>query len=98
MNEKANISDQLSAYLDGELDEAQARLVEEALAGDAALAKELQELRATRQLVQQSLPDLKVPEDFVEKVTQAAAGEKRSKRAKTIRWTFARQSVAAGNF
>ncbi len=67
MNAKENIREQLSAYLDGELDAAQAKLVEQTLANDAELAEELEALRATRELLR-STPQTKAPEGFVDRV------------------------------
>ncbi len=95
MNEKMNISDQLSAYLDGELDQATTQLVAEALKNDPALAKELDELRATRQLVRESLPGLRAPINFAERVAQAAAEKQAGKNARPTRWTFGKQTLTA---
>ncbi len=61
------IREHLSAYLDGELSDQQARRVETALAGDDALQTELDELRRTRRLVAQ-LPRQHAPDDFVQQV------------------------------
>jgi negative regulator of sigma E activity len=63
MNEQENIGEQLSAYLDGELSDEQARRVEQALRDDPRLARELADLKAARDLVR-SLPPHKAPEDF----------------------------------
>ncbi|MCJ7544092.1 MAG: zf-HC2 domain-containing protein [Phycisphaerae bacterium] len=71
MDDKDNISEQLSAYLDGELSDAEARRVEAALRDDPALARELEALRATRQLVR-SLPAAKAPEGFTAAVMDRA--------------------------
>lgn len=71
MSEHEDIREQLSAYLDGELAAGDARRVESALAADAALAAELEQLRKTRRLLQ-SLPRERVGEDFTAKVMQAA--------------------------
>ena len=64
MKKNEHISEQLSAYLDGQLDDAQKQAVEAALAHDEALARELEALRATQRLLR-SLPQSKAPEDFV---------------------------------
>jgi hypothetical protein len=50
---KAELSQLLSAYVDGELDDQQARLVEEIIATDARARQELEELRALKNLVAQ---------------------------------------------
>ncbi|MBN1943823.1 MAG: zf-HC2 domain-containing protein [Phycisphaerae bacterium] len=71
MTGRENISEQLSAYLDGELPDEDARRVEAALAENAKLAGELEQLRKTRQLIQ-SLPHAQAGDDFAEKVVQAA--------------------------
>lgn len=62
-----DIRENLSAYLDGELSDQQARRVDAALADDDALQAELDELRRTRQLVAQ-LPRQHAPDDFVQQV------------------------------
>jgi hypothetical protein len=71
MNAKENIREQLSAYLDGELDAAQVKLVEQTLANDAELAEELEALRATRELLW-SAPKAKAPEGFADRVLAEA--------------------------
>ncbi|MBN1554789.1 MAG: zf-HC2 domain-containing protein [Phycisphaerae bacterium] len=71
MTEHEDIREQLSAYLDGELSEPDARRVEEALADDARLAEDLEQLRKTRRLVQ-SLPRERLGDDFAAKVMRAA--------------------------
>ncbi len=75
MNENQDISEQLSAYLDGELVPAEAARIESLLAKDDALARELARLRATRELLR-SLPKAHVSPDFAEKVLQVAAGKR----------------------
>jgi hypothetical protein len=69
MNEHSDtdIRENLSAYLDGELNDDQARHVEELLDGNDALRTELGELRRTRRLLGQ-LPRRCAPEDFVQRV------------------------------
>lgn len=62
MSKRKN-NEQLTAYLDGELSEAERRRVEQSLAGEPALAKELAELRAVRDMVRH-LPREEVPADF----------------------------------
>jgi len=71
MSENEKIREQLSAYLDGELNEADRRRVEQALAGDETLSAELETLRATRDLVH-SLPRAEAPEGFVDRVLAQA--------------------------
>jgi hypothetical protein len=48
---KAEISQLLSSYLDGELEEGQRRLVEEMVSGDAEARRELEDLRALNNLL-----------------------------------------------
>lgn len=48
---KAELSELLSSYIDGELDDRQTRLVEEIIAKDAGARRELEELRALKNLV-----------------------------------------------
>ncbi|RPI59637.1 MAG: hypothetical protein EHM48_08585, partial [Planctomycetaceae bacterium] len=67
MSGREKISEQLSAYLDGELSEADAIRVEQALAQDEQLARELAQLQAVRGMVR-NLPRRKSPEDFVSNV------------------------------
>lgn len=69
MTEPTSHSDHLSAYLDGELSAEQARAVETALAEDQALAEELRQLRATRDLLAQ-LPRSAARPDFTAEVMQ----------------------------
>jgi len=71
MSEQEKISEQLSAYLDGELDRGQARRVERALKSDASMATELDRLRATRELLGR-LRRERAPEDFVARVLAQA--------------------------
>lgn len=71
MNEKHDIRQDLSAYLDGQLDASRAEQVAEAVAVDERLARELSQLEATRRLVRQ-LPRRRPGEDFVSQVLAAA--------------------------
>jgi flagellar hook-length control protein FliK len=71
MNAKAKIQAQLSAYLDGELDEAPLRQVEEALENDGDLRAELADLAAARKLLR-DLPAEKPPLDLVSRVLAEA--------------------------
>ena len=71
MTEPANMNEQLSAYLDGELSAAEAQGVEAAVAADAALARELERLRAAREFVRR-LPREQAPDDFAMRVMAQA--------------------------
>jgi anti-sigma factor RsiW len=71
MRDRKNIAEQLSAYLDGELSDEQARRVRKALKDDPSLAKEFEALKAARELVH-SLPPHKAPEDFTAAVLDKA--------------------------
>ena len=51
MARRPDIHEQLTAWLDGELDPAARRQVDDALAASAELRRELDELRATRELI-----------------------------------------------
>ena len=75
MTNREHIQQQLSAYLDGELDAADASAVEQALAGEPELARELDQLKATRELLRR-LPIEHAPEDFASRVL--AQTERRS--------------------
>ncbi|MCE5325613.1 MAG: hypothetical protein LLG01_04300 [Planctomycetaceae bacterium] len=67
MNNRDEISNDLSAYLDGELSPSRVRQIDEVLAYDKDLAGELARLKATRSLVQQ-LPREQAAADFVRHV------------------------------
>jgi hypothetical protein len=71
MNGKGKTSQQLSAYLDGELPDVEAGRVRRAVAGDPALARELTELAATRQLLR-ALPRECAGDDFAARVLAEA--------------------------
>lgn len=71
MIEQPDIHEQLSAYLDGELNAAQAKQVERAVAQDPRLAAELHQLRAAREALR-SLPREKVDDEFVARVLAQA--------------------------
>ncbi|MFP4107042.1 MAG: hypothetical protein ACLFVU_13265, partial [Phycisphaerae bacterium] len=71
MTKREKISEQLSAYLDGELRPSEVRRVEESLRDDPALQKDLDELRSTRELIR-DLPKLKAGKDFVSQVLSRA--------------------------
>jgi hypothetical protein len=71
MSESVNILEQLSAYLDGELDASDARAVEAAVAADVEVARELDRLRAARELVRH-LPREQAPGDFALRVMAQA--------------------------
>ncbi|MFP3938521.1 MAG: anti-sigma factor family protein [Phycisphaerae bacterium] len=105
--EKDKIREQLSAYLDGELSDEEARRVEAALKSDSELQAELDELRRVREMVG-SLPSSQAPEGFVERVMARAERERlmsgddsQSHRGGPLRWarllaTAAVLLVAAG--
>ncbi|MCD6365014.1 MAG: zf-HC2 domain-containing protein, partial [Planctomycetes bacterium] len=63
--------DDLSAYLDGELGEADAKRVEEALSHDPALARRLDQIRTLREMVL-SMPPHKAPDNLIETIVQRA--------------------------
>jgi hypothetical protein len=67
MTKRSRTSEQLSAYLDGELSDAERAGLEQALADDRKLTRELAELRMTRALVR-SLPREEAPADFARRV------------------------------
>ena len=91
MNAKAKIQAQLSAYLDGELDEAQLRQVEEALENDGNLRAELADLAAARRLLR-DLPAEKPPLDLVSRVlaeaerSQLVSGHTTESSSDAMRW------------
>ncbi|MFW6066130.1 MAG: anti-sigma factor family protein, partial [Planctomycetota bacterium] len=105
--EKDKIREQLSAYLDGELSDEEARCVEAALKSDSELQAELDELRRVREMVG-SLSSSQAPEGFVERVMARAERERlmagddsQSHRGGPLRWarllaTAAVLLVAAG--
>ena len=72
--EQEAIREELSAYLDGELDEAGTRRVEQAVKADAQLATELDGLRSARGLVRQ-LPHHSAPAGVLENVIARAERE-----------------------
>ena len=75
MTDERNITEQLSAYLDGELSDAEAGRIELAVAGDEKLAADLESLRATRELLR-GLPREKAPADMADRVlTHAERGQ-----------------------
>ncbi|MFB3890431.1 MAG: anti-sigma factor [Phycisphaerae bacterium] len=71
MSDRDKICEELSAYLDGELPDEQVRRIEQALRYDPALARELEQLRATRALVR-AAPRQRAPDDFVARVLAQA--------------------------
>ena len=79
MNSSFSISDELlSAYIDGEIDEAESRRVEKALRNEPAVRQQLEALRATVSLLHNA-PTLVVPRAFVlaEEQVLAAGGKVR---------------------
>ncbi|MBL7132479.1 MAG: hypothetical protein ISS78_00140 [Phycisphaerae bacterium] len=73
MSEREEYSGDLSAYLDGELSQSRRRRLDEVLQYDQELARELDRLRATRELIR-SLPAARSPRDFTSRVV--ARGER----------------------
>ncbi len=71
MSGKEKISEQLSAYLDGELTEGESRRVAEMVAGDPALSAELEALRSVQSLVR-NLPTAQAPADMTDAVLTKA--------------------------
>lgn len=69
--EQDNIREQLSAYLDGELSDAEMRRVEAAIESNEQVQAELAQLRRVRELVG-SLPSAGAPDGFVERVMARA--------------------------
>lgn len=72
MDAHDHMQEQLSAYLDGELSQAEANVVRAALEQDPLLAKELDELRAMRDALT-ALPEHQAPDDFAQTVLKRAA-------------------------
>jgi len=104
MNERQDIREQLSAYLDGELAEEAVRQVEAALARDASLRTELEQLRSARRLLH-ALPRHHVPARFASRVLAQAERRRRmgafGGRYRIVRWvtvgaTAAVVLIAAG--
>ena len=73
MSEREEYSGDLSAYLDGELSESRRQRLDEVLQYDKELARELDRLRATRDLIR-TLPTAQPPRDFATRVV--ARGER----------------------
>lgn len=73
--EQNGAKDLMSAYLDQELDEAQAAAVETLLEHDPQAKQELSDLQRVVSLVA-SLPAVEAPADFVEQVTRKARRQK----------------------
>ncbi len=71
MTDREYILQQLSAYLDGQLDGADTAAVERALAADAEVAREFAHLKAARELLRH-LPVERAPEDFASRVLAKA--------------------------
>jgi len=94
MTDREKILDQLSAYLDGELGQTEARKIERLLADDAELAGELRKLQAVRDMVA-GLPREQAGEDFVSMVMAqverrdligSAGQEDADKPLRWVRW------------
>ncbi|MCK4626757.1 MAG: zf-HC2 domain-containing protein [Phycisphaerae bacterium] len=71
MSNIEKISEQLSAYLDGELSDEESRRVDEMLVDDPALSDELESLREVRQLLQ-GLPREQAPDGLLDTVLAQA--------------------------
>lgn len=71
MDERNEILEQMSAYIDGELSQAQVERVDAAMAADPSLAAEMESLRRTRDVVRQ-LPRKNAGPDFVANVLAQA--------------------------
>ncbi len=91
---KDEVRTQLSAYLDGEVGEAERRAVEAALAADAALRAELDGLRRTAELVR-SLPRRAAPAGFAARVQAAIAPARQVSRPWLRGWRPAAIAAAA---
>ena len=85
---------QLSAYLDGELGEAERREVEATLAADATLRVELDQLRRTAELVR-SLPRRAAPAGFASRVQAAITPAHSASRPWFRSWRSAAIAAAA---
>jgi len=68
-NEESNAADLMSAYVDGELDPAQAAEVESYIAQSPEAQKQLEELQKLVQLVG-GLPPVEAPPDFYDKLAR----------------------------
>ncbi len=73
MSEREEYSGDLSAYLDGELSESRQQRLDKVLQYDQELAREMDRLRATRELIR-TLPTAQPPRDFAARVV--ARGER----------------------
>lgn len=71
MSKQKKIQDDLSAYLDGELSSGRAEQVRRALADDADLSGELEDIRAVRNLLA-ALPRTRAPRGLADSVLQQA--------------------------
>jgi hypothetical protein len=98
------ILDQLSAYLDGELTDAEAKRVEEAVRRSKELTDELARLRATRDLIR-GLPKAKAPDGLVDRIMSQAErfaivgarpGERRQKPARWVRYVADAAVIVVG--
>jgi len=79
---REHIQEQLSAYIDGELSETEARNVSSAIEADPLLAQELQKLRSVRQLYRTS--DVQhAPRGFTDRVLNAVEREELMKEVVT---------------
>jgi hypothetical protein len=92
-----SVTEELTAYLDGEVDAEHARRIEERLARDASYRQQLQELQRTWDMLDQ-LPQARVDDGFlrstIEMVAQAAADDVKATqqhipRRRQKRWLLA---------
>ncbi len=90
MSNIEEISEQLSAYMDGELSDEESRRVDEMLADDPALSDELESLREVRQLLQ-GLRHEQAPDGLLDAVL--ARAESQRKRAGWWAGRLARAAV-----
>lgn len=75
----------LVAYLDGELDEAETRAIEETLAGSPAARRDIEILSRTWDLLD-LLPTVEPSEDFTQKTISRLRAVESSKEQATARW------------
>jgi len=80
-NNNNEMSQELSAYLDGELNEADTAKVDEALGKNPELMRELNQLKHTREMLR-NLPETTAPDGFAARV-MAAAEKNATRRSST---------------
>ncbi|MHC4715634.1 MAG: anti-sigma factor family protein [Planctomycetota bacterium] len=97
--QREKLREQLSAYLDGELSDAQARDLEQALQRDPDLSAELDSLRKVSGLVR-SLPRARAPEDLADRVLERVERGRllegtAQERTRPAGWWLSRLATAA---